>query len=303
MPAEAAPPPSACIDVGSNTTRLLVAECRDGRLRELMTQRAFTRIGRSLRKSGRVPDDKIAETAQVVATQARLAREAGAGRVVVVATAAIRKAANRDELVAAVEREADVEVEVLSEAAEARLSFVGATKTLGARVDGPVAVVDVGGGSTEVAVGTVAGGVSWFVSFDIGSGHVADGWLVSDPPSAAEVAAAREEVARVLDPLRPPPVGRAVAVGGSATSLRRLVGVELSHEALQRSLDLLGRTPRQELAVRFELDPERVRLLPGGVMILDAVVDRLGRPLTIGNGGLREGVLLELAAGAWEENP
>ena len=85
-----------CIDIGSNTTRLLVAEVADGRLRELVVQRAFTRIGKTLSGGAAIPPEKIAETAEVVASQSRIAREVGAQRIVTVATAAIRGAPNRD---------------------------------------------------------------------------------------------------------------------------------------------------------------------------------------------------------------
>ena len=87
----------ACIDIGSNTTRLLVADAGDGQLRELVTQRAFTRIGKSLGHGGAIPAEKIAETAEVVRTQAKVAREVGAEQIVAVATAAIRNAPNRDD--------------------------------------------------------------------------------------------------------------------------------------------------------------------------------------------------------------
>ena len=81
----------ACIDIGSNTTRLLVADAESGQLRELVNQRAFTRIGKSLRNGdGTIPAEKIEETAEVVRTQANVAREVGAERLVAVATAAIR---------------------------------------------------------------------------------------------------------------------------------------------------------------------------------------------------------------------
>ena len=88
----------ACIDIGSNTTRLLVADAGDGTLRELVTQRAFTRIGKSLADGGAIPAKKIAETAEVVRTQVAVAAEVGAEHLVAVATAAIRNAPNRDEL-------------------------------------------------------------------------------------------------------------------------------------------------------------------------------------------------------------
>ena len=86
-----------CIDIGSNTTRLLVAEPADGRLRELLRQRAFTRIAKDLRRDDRIPSKKIAEVVEVVGTQVRLARELGTKTIRAVATAAIREASNQDE--------------------------------------------------------------------------------------------------------------------------------------------------------------------------------------------------------------
>ena len=289
----------ACVDIGSNTTRLLVADIDDGRLRELMTQRVYTRIGKSLVKKGRIPKSKIAEIADVVRTQARHAVEYGVERVEIVATAAIREAPNREDLCAEVEASADFPVRILSGAEEARLSFVGATKTLGAPVDGGVAVVDVGGGSTEIALGTVADGVSWSETFRVGSGFLTDSYLRSDPPAARELHAVREHVTGVFEGLEPPgapELERGVAVGGSATSLRRVIGAELSHHTLERAIQILCSTPIGEVAQRFELDPQRVRLLPAGMLILEAVSDCLELPLTIGNGGLREGVILEMVA-------
>jgi exopolyphosphatase/guanosine-5'-triphosphate,3'-diphosphate pyrophosphatase len=284
----------ACIDIGSNTTRLLVADRRDGALRELLSQRVFTQIGRSLKKQGgSIPPEKIAETASVVASQARMAREGGADRIEAVATAAIRKAANRAELAEAIELHAGVELRVLTEEEEARLSFVGATRTLRAPPRDTVAVVDVGGGSTEIAVGTMAGGVGWWASLPIGSSVLADGYLHSDPPGADELERARIHAEGAFEGLAAPPVSEAVAVGGSATSLRRLVGAELRHDALQRSLQILATTPAQEVARRFDIPLERVELLPGGIMIFDTLSQRLGRSLQIGAGGLREGVILE----------
>jgi exopolyphosphatase / guanosine-5'-triphosphate,3'-diphosphate pyrophosphatase len=283
----------ACIDIGSNTTRLLVADARDGVLRELLAQRAFTRIGKSLGKDKSIPAGKLAETAEVVAAQARMAREAGAGRIEAVATAAIRRAVNRDELAAAIERASGVPLRILTEAEEARLSFVGATRSLAAPPRDTVAVVDVGGGSTEIAVGTLAGGVDWWASLPIGSGLLADGYLHSDPPTVVELDHARLHAAGAFEGLAAPEATDAVAVGGSATSLRRLVGAELRHDALERSIRILATTPSAEVARRFDLAPERVRLLPGGIVIFDALSHKLGRSLQIVAGGLREGVILE----------
>jgi exopolyphosphatase / guanosine-5'-triphosphate,3'-diphosphate pyrophosphatase len=284
----------ACIDIGSNTTRLLVADAADGRLRELVAQRAFTRIGRSLAGGGAIPAAKIGETAEVVAKQARIARELGACEIVAVATAAIRTAPNRDELCAAVARGGRMPLSVLSGEEEARLSFVGATRTLAAPVEGPIAVVDVGGGSTELAIGAPDGTVTWSASFRMGSGFLADSYLRSDPPSIGELEKVRRHVAGALEGLAPPPARSAVAVGGTATSLRRLLGAELAHETLERGIRVLSQRPIAEVAARFELDPERVHLLPAGILVMEALSDCLRLPLRIARGGLREGVLIEL---------
>jgi exopolyphosphatase / guanosine-5'-triphosphate,3'-diphosphate pyrophosphatase len=283
----------ACIDVGSNTTRLLVAEPHLGWLRPLRAERAFTRLGEGLVAGGTISQDKVAATVAVVAEQVGLARELGARTIEIVATAAIRDAANRADLVAAVEAETGAPLHVLSDEDEARLAFAGATR--GLSFDGSISVVDVGGGSTEVVVGTVETGVAWFASFRIGSGVLTDRYLHSDPPGQAELDAARRHAHEAFVGLEPPPSDRAIAVGGSATSLRRLVGPTLEPQLLARSAALLSATPASVAAGRFGLEPERVRLLPAGMAILSELVERVGLPLEVARGGLREGVILELA--------
>ena len=287
----------ACIDIGSNTTRLLVADANAGQLRELVTQRAFTRIGKSLNQGGAIPTAKIAETASVVRTQAKVAREVGAEHVVAVATAAIRNAPNRQELTDAIEEAGGMSLDVLTGEEEARLSFVGATRTLLQPADGTIAVVDIGGGSSEIAVGEAEGRMAWSASFRIGSGFLADSYLRGDPPSVDELEKVRRHVAGTFEGLEPPPARSAVAVGGTATSLRRLLGAELAHDTLERGIRVLSSTPIADVAARFELDPERVRLLPAGILVLEAISDLLALPLRIARGGLREGVLLELVEG------
>jgi exopolyphosphatase / guanosine-5'-triphosphate,3'-diphosphate pyrophosphatase len=280
----------ACIDIGTNTTRVLVAHARDGRLEEVLQQKAMTRLGRGLKAGGMLSDEQIAQTARVVEAQRQLARTLGAEQIRTVATAVIRKAANKHEFCRAVGG-----VEILDGEEEARLAFLGATRTLGAPLPGRVGVVDVGGGSTEIAVGTLADGVEWSASFDFGSGFLADSYLHTDPPAATELEAVKQHAAGVLEGIAPPPVQHAVAVGGSAASLRRLVGAVLEPETLQRALRVLSEAPAKEVARRFDLEAERVKLLPAGILALDAAAQTLGRPLQIGRGGLREGVLLDIA--------
>jgi len=286
----------ACIDIGSNTTRVLVADADGGHLEEVLQLRAFTRIGKELRGDGRLGEEKIAEVARVVAEQRAEALALGATAYRVVATAAIRAAENRADFCAAVREAAGVDVEILDSEEEARLAFVGATATLPERSEGVIGVVDVGGGSSEIAVGTVDGGVSWSASFRIGSGGLADAYLRSDPPSAEELHRMREHAHGVFEGLEVPQPDRAVAVGGSATSLRRLVGDVLNPETVQRGLRVLSGGKSSDVAREYGLDPERVRLLGPGLLVLEAAGDRLGRSLEIGCGGLREGICLELAA-------
>ena len=292
----------AAIDIGSNTTRVLVAEPVDGQLKKVMEQRAYTQIGKALGKKGKIDDDKIAEVAEVVATQMRLAQEVGAEQVRAVATAAIRKASNGEALCEAIAEEAGIDVDILSEEDEGRLSFLGATKTLGHPVDGLVAVVDVGGGSTEVITGTVAGGVDKVLSWPVGSGGLADELIENDPPSAGEIRRVRDAIDDLFADAEVAEVTQAVAVGGSATSLRRLVGTVLEYETLERGIRVLASDPAAEVAKRFELDPTRVRILPTGVLLLEKVSDLLGAPLQIGKGGLREGVVLDMLNGSLDRS-
>jgi exopolyphosphatase/guanosine-5'-triphosphate,3'-diphosphate pyrophosphatase len=288
----------AAIDIGSNTTRLLVAEPVDGQLTKVMEQRAYTRIGKAIDREGGIEPEKIEEVGDVVGTQVRLARELGAEEFRAVATAAIREASNGKSVAEAIGRNAGIPIEILSEEEEGRLSFIGATKTLGHPAEGLIGVVDVGGGSTEVILGTVAGGVQSVRSWQVGSGNLADELISSDPPSAAEIRRTRDRIDDIFEGVEIERPAQAVAVGGSATSLRRLVGAVLEYETLERGIRVLCADPAADVGRRFELDPTRVRILPTGVLLLEKLSDLLGQPLQIGKGGLREGIILDLLNGS-----
>ena len=288
----------AAIDIGSNTTRVLVAEPQEGQLRKVLEQRAYTRIDKASKRKGKIVPEKIAELADVVDTQVRLAQEMEAEAIRVVATAAIREAKNTDEVVAEISRVSGLPVDVLSDQEEGRLAFLGASKTLGHPVDGELAVVDVGGGSSEIVFGSVDVGVREVLSFKIGSGALAEDFLANDPPSAGEIRSLRDHISDFFSDVDVAQPDQAVAVGGSATSLRTLVGAVLEYETLERAVRVLAGDPIIEVAKRFELDPRRVRILPAGVLLLEKLSELLGQPLQIGKGGLREGVILDLLNGA-----
>lgn len=287
----------ACIDIGSNTTRLLVSEYDGEQLLEVHQERVFTRLGRGLDADGRISPAKLEEVVAAVTAQAEGATALGCVEIHAVATAAVRRAANGGELVARIEAACGVETRILTGDEEARFAFLGATGTLDEEPEGELGVVDVGGGSSELIVGTTAGGIEWCRSFAVGSGDLAHDMLRSERPSAAELDRARRHVAEIIGSGgQPPPVAQAVAVGGSATSLRRLAGPRLDDGAFRRVFELLRTEPTMALARRYALDRERIRLLPAALIILEASARMFGVPLLIGRGGLREGVLLEAAA-------
>jgi exopolyphosphatase / guanosine-5'-triphosphate,3'-diphosphate pyrophosphatase len=288
----------AAIDIGSNTTRVLVAEPVGGQLKKVMEQRAYTRINKALDGDGAIRGEKIEEVAELVATQVRLARELGAVTIRSVATAAVREASNGEEAARVIGETSGVPVDILSDEEEGRLSFIGATKGLGHPVEGKIGVVDVGGGSTEIIIGTASGGVEKVRSWRVGSGVLADELISSDPPSAAEIRKVRDRIEDIFAGVEIEHPAQAVAVGGSATSLRRLVGTVLEYETLERGIRVLCSDPSAAVARRFELDPVRVRILTTGVLLLEKVSELLGQPLQIGKGGLREGVILDLLNGS-----
>lgn len=284
---------AACIDIGSNTTRLLIAD-RDGdRLTEVHQERAFTQLGRGMQADGTIAAEKVAEVVEVVGGQLAVARAHEVDQLRGVATAAVRGAGNGAELAAAVTDVTGLTVEILSEAEEARLAFLGAALTSSAAADRPLGVVDVGGGSSEIVVGRPPDAIAWWSSVRLGSGALTERHLASDPPTVAELAAARAEVQRALAAYAPPRPDSAVAVGGSATSLCRVAGPVLDQEALDRALALLRARPAAVVALRFGIDTRRAALLPAGLLILEAGGALLGTTLRVGRGGLREGVLLE----------
>jgi exopolyphosphatase/guanosine-5'-triphosphate,3'-diphosphate pyrophosphatase len=284
---------AGCIDIGSNTTRLLVADGGPGGLQEVHQERAFTRIGQGLAAGGAIPADKIDEVVAVVGAQLLIARDLGVAHVRGVATAAIRRADNGHELVEAIRAVTGLAVDILSGEDEARLAFCGAAAMLDAEPSGLLGVLDVGGGSSEMVIGTVPADIRWWTSVALGSSTLTESWLHSDPPSPAQLATGRREVARALGALAPPRPALTVAVGGSATSLARMAGTILDASALLRLLRVLASEPSAVVARRSQIDPQRARLLPAGLLILEAMAQRLGGTFVVGRGGIREGLLLE----------
>ena len=168
------------------------------------------------------------------------------------------------------------QIEVLSAGEEARLAFSGAVGMLDEPPTGLVGVVDVGGGSSELVVGEPGSAPTWWESVGLGSSSVTDRWLLSDPPRPSELGVALDHVRDAVAGLSPPTPGCALAVGGSATSLGRVAGRLLDGPAFAKALYLLGTEPSAALGARIGVDPRRVRLLPGALLLLEAMASRLG---------------------------
>ncbi len=284
----------ACIDIGSNTTRLLVADCSGGALVECGQDRVFNQIGRSLDANGEIPERQLQEIAAVVARQIRVAQQLGAEHIHCVATAGIRRARNGEALEQLLRDLGDgFEMEILTGEQEAKFAFAGAVWAAAPDPGSMVAVVDAGGGSSEIVAGIAPDEVRWWESLPIGSGDLTARWLANDPPTPEELRSARDEVEAAVAPLDPPvSVERVIAVGGSATSLRTLAGPVLDQEALEILSTVVQRRTSAEVAASFGVDVQRARLLAGGLLILKAISMLFDAPIEIGGAGLREGVLL-----------
>jgi exopolyphosphatase/guanosine-5'-triphosphate,3'-diphosphate pyrophosphatase len=282
----------AVVDVGSNTVRLLVgARTADG-IAAVARGKRVVGLGADVERFGAISAPKLAETVECVAGFVEEARAAGAALIDVVVASPGRQARNAAQLVHLLSRATDLEARVLTREEEAGLAFDGALAGVASR--GAVAVCDVGGGSAQIAVGTIEHGPAWLRSIDLGSLRLSARIPHGDPPGKKELAALRAEARAAVSTLTPPLPHEALAVGGTARSLRKLVGDSLGPDELDEALTLLRKTPAVELTERYDIDLWRARALPAGAAIVAAFQSLLGVPLAVGRGGLRDGVVLEL---------
>jgi exopolyphosphatase/guanosine-5'-triphosphate,3'-diphosphate pyrophosphatase len=268
------------IDVGSNTTRLLVANAsRDG-LVPLDKEKVRLSLGGEIERFGGVSAVHVAAAVKAVREMSLAARRNRVASLDVFLTAPGRQADNAAELVAALSRAAGVKARVLSKEEEGTLAYRGAVLTASIELPPRIAVCDIGGASTEIAVGNPGAGPDWTESVDLGS--------VRLTTRAGDM---ETEATDAFGHLDPPSVEAALAVGGSARAARRLVGSELDDAALVEALRIVE-TPPREVARRFGVDRARAEILRGGVILLAEVQRRLAVPLHVCDGGIREGAVL-----------
>ncbi len=276
------------VDVGSNTIRLLVAHLEGGDVLPVTKARVRLSLGEEIERTGEVSDTSILAAERAVAKLCALARRQAVESLDVFLTAPGRQSRNAEQLVASLARAAQHPVRVLSTDEEGRLAYGGAVATADIPLPKTIAVCDVGGASTEIAVGSPRSAPTWVSSVDLGS--------VRLTTRVDGLAKARREAARAFAAVVPPPVEAALAVGGSARATRRLVGPWLGEAELAEALRFVETRPAREIARRFRVDRARARILPAGVALLAEVQSRLGVPLHVCDGGIREGAVLATVA-------
>jgi len=286
----------AVIDIGSNTARLLVADAGPAVVDTVAEERAFLGLGAEIARRGKLRTRTVERVARVAASYAETALERGAERLETIVTAPGRQGGSAAALVTALATATAAPVRVLMADEEGRLAYDGAVVRAAGSLPEVVGVVDVGGGSTELVVGTPSLGPAWVRSVDLGSLRLAHRCLTSDPPSGRQLIAAETMVGRALDAVQPPCPDLALATGGSARAVARVVGRAFGADDLGEVLRVFASRPSTDAAGLFGIDPERAGTVLAGALLLRAASQRLGCRLQLARGGLREGAALALAA-------
>jgi exopolyphosphatase/guanosine-5'-triphosphate,3'-diphosphate pyrophosphatase len=286
--------PAAAVDVGSNSVRCKVV---DGEGRQLARELAITRLGTGIDATGRFDPSSLERTLDVVAGFGELWRSFGvdAGDVRIAATSAVRDADDRDRFFAGVRERTGVEPEVLSGEEEAATAYLGVIT--GTDVPRPVAVLDIGGGSTELIVGDGSGDVAGSWSLQLGSVRLTERCLPGDPPSREQLATADEEIGRRLEELD----DRLAEQGCAATDAATLVGVAgtvttiaaldadldryedgcvhgrpIPSERVRHWAERLSGTSSAEIGASPVVQAGREDVIAAGARIAAAVVERYG---------------------------
>ena len=285
----------AVIDVGSNSVRLLAAEIEPGGdARAIERDRVYLRLGDDAYNFGRIGARKLDELEFVAERFALRARTLGVERIETIVTAPGRQTSNADELVDVLADATRAPVLVLSAEAEARLAWDGAVASLDSR-PGTVAVVDLGGGSCEVAFGRPDVGPKWVCSCDAGALRVTRSFLSRPRPTRADVDAARIDVRELLVGMEFPHPDATLAVGGTARAIGRIVGARFGATKLDALADRIAAEGHASVGAGLDVTAARLETLLGGTLVLAELARRLDTKLEVGRGGLREGAARALA--------
>lgn len=296
------------LDVGSNTVHLLVVDAHHGAApRSAYTYKTELRLAEFLDAEGGIAADGVAALIEFVAEAARVAEEVGAEEMLAFATSAIREACNGDEVLRSVRAATGIDLEVLSGADEARLTFLAVRRWFGWS-SGRLLVLDIGGGSLEVAVGDTEEPDAAF-SLPLGAGRLTRQFVTTDPPTSSEVKLLRKQVRamiadqrEVLDSVAD--AGHVVGTSKTFRQLARLTGAApssagpyvqrlLDRDALSDWVPRLARMPARQRAELPGISIGRAPQLLAGAVVAEAVMSAVGaESLQICPWALREGVIL-----------
>jgi len=284
-------PAVGVIDIGSASVRLVVArlDAAQSSFVRLCKSGAYMQLGPEVERHGRYTQATLKRLDDRLRALVTASEQAGCERLAVVITAPGRVGCNVSDLLRVVGQATGREPLLLSPEQEACLAFAGATIGSAAADVAGVVVCDVGGGSTEIAVGSRHAGISASASFPIGAFVLAERHFRHDPPTSGEIAAARRDIHRTLALDLEAAPGIALVTGGSARAVAKLAGPYVGAEELATTLAAVTRSKK---AVK---NPRRRHSLPAGILILDALQSAIQAPLILSPAGLREGVLLQLS--------
>jgi exopolyphosphatase/guanosine-5'-triphosphate,3'-diphosphate pyrophosphatase len=268
--------PVAVIDIGTNTTRLLVAEVEDGEVVELERRTTITSLGQGVDASGRLAQDAMDRVAQAIAVYREVIDRLGAERVVALATSAMRDSENGPEFRDFLQQRFGIDARTISGDEEARLTFLGATSSR--NDDDETVVIDIGGGSTEYVSGRPGEDPGFHVSTQMGSVRHTERFLKSDPPTAEELELLAQDVRRIVPGVE---VEHAIAVAGTATSLGAIDGAEEVHgyrltlASCERIAAMLAGKTVDERRNVPGLHPDRAPTIVAGAVILSESIRSL----------------------------
>lgn len=299
----------AAVDCGTNSVRLLICEqSTNGQLIEVERRLHITRLGQGVDATGAFAPKALARTLEAIGDFAAQLDRLGVARRRLVATSAARDAANSAAFFAGVRQRLGVDAEIIPGPEEARLSYRGAVAAL-PDLDEPVLVMDIGGGSTELVLGR-GESIMQAVSLDMGSVRLRERYLLSDPPTEAEIADAAANIASLLthSGIDFEAATSWVGVGGTATSLSALIhgltvydrevvhGSTVAMDELAAFTDDLLTWPVSRVAALPTMVPGRADVICAGALICRMVGERVGRPLRISEADILDGIVAELAS-------
>lgn len=283
----------AAIDCGTNSIRLLIADIDNGQLTDVVRTMIIVRLGEGVDKTGEFSQGALERTFAAADVYAKLIAEHKPEVVRFVATSASRDVSNRDVFVAGIKTRLGIEPDVISGDEEARLSFLGATADLVNAVNPPAApylVIDIGGGSTEFVLGTTEPVSA--ISTNVGCVRMTERHLVSDPPTAEQIAAATSDIdeairlAAATVPLNE--AASLIGLAGSVTTVAALAlglseydsskihGSRISAAQVHRVTEELLVMPRSERAALGPMHEGRVDVIGGGALVLDRIMTLTG---------------------------